>query len=412
MNGIGKRIRKLRKEKKLTLETLSGDQLSKSMLSLIENGKAQPSMESLHFIASRLGVEVNALLQDDDSEEVRLLLDKVEQLMAEANTVEMYEPIEKLIEPQIPNLQKRNYENARLLDLYARLAYVTGSYKEESHMRDAITRYKELNMFNHVIDCYIHLCWRQFEQRHYKEALQFLHEAEAHTEGKQHFINNLTKLDMHYMLTIMYLAVDDIERAMEHLQEGIKLSKEDKIFYRIDDLYRFMLIRAIMDCDEKAAEYYILKLEQYSDFADDTAVKVSLNFIKAHYLNQFKKEFDEALTLLEETVKSHKDVISSTGITGLFKVEEAYCHWALGHYEQSLELLKNEKVSEYIHHPYDLAISYQLFAIRALCYEELGQHEKAMVEITLGYNLVKPLPKNLYQSFIFDTYEKVTGMKV
>lgn len=42
MNSLGARIRKLRKEKKLTLEALAGDRLTKGMLSQIENEKAKP----------------------------------------------------------------------------------------------------------------------------------------------------------------------------------------------------------------------------------------------------------------------------------------------------------------------------------------------------------------------------------
>ena len=55
MDTLGLRIRQLRKEQKLTLEALAGNKLTKGMLSLIENGKAQPSMESLSYIAERLG---------------------------------------------------------------------------------------------------------------------------------------------------------------------------------------------------------------------------------------------------------------------------------------------------------------------------------------------------------------------
>ena len=58
---LGERIRKLRKQKKLTLEELAGSGLTKGMLSLIENNKANPSMESLAYIAQRLEVDVSQL---------------------------------------------------------------------------------------------------------------------------------------------------------------------------------------------------------------------------------------------------------------------------------------------------------------------------------------------------------------
>ncbi|WP_372869850.1 helix-turn-helix domain-containing protein, partial [Planomicrobium okeanokoites] len=56
MASLGELIRKLRKERGLTLQALAGEELSKGMLSLIENNKANPSMESLAYIAEQLGV--------------------------------------------------------------------------------------------------------------------------------------------------------------------------------------------------------------------------------------------------------------------------------------------------------------------------------------------------------------------
>ena len=71
---LGERIRKLRKQQKLTLEALAGNELTKGMLSLIENNKANPSMESLTYIAKRLGVEVSELLEEVSTQELREVL--------------------------------------------------------------------------------------------------------------------------------------------------------------------------------------------------------------------------------------------------------------------------------------------------------------------------------------------------
>ncbi len=77
---LGERIRKLRKQQKLTLEALAGNELTKGMLSLIENNKANPSMESLSYIAERLGVEVSELLEEVSTQELREVLEQAEKL--------------------------------------------------------------------------------------------------------------------------------------------------------------------------------------------------------------------------------------------------------------------------------------------------------------------------------------------
>ncbi|MCT4573638.1 helix-turn-helix domain-containing protein, partial [Bacillus thuringiensis] len=54
MATLGEKIKTLRKEKKLTQTELVGSELTKSMLSQIENGKATPSMKTLQYIAEKL----------------------------------------------------------------------------------------------------------------------------------------------------------------------------------------------------------------------------------------------------------------------------------------------------------------------------------------------------------------------
>lgn len=63
---IGIRIREMRVAKSMTLQQLSGiANLSPSMLSLIERGRATPSIGSLILIANALGVTISELIPTD-----------------------------------------------------------------------------------------------------------------------------------------------------------------------------------------------------------------------------------------------------------------------------------------------------------------------------------------------------------
>lgn len=59
MATLGEKIKALRKEKRLTQTELAGSELTKSMLSQIENGKATPSMKTLQYLASKLECEAS-----------------------------------------------------------------------------------------------------------------------------------------------------------------------------------------------------------------------------------------------------------------------------------------------------------------------------------------------------------------
>lgn len=80
---VGERIRVLRQSRGMTQSELAGDDVTRNMLSRIENGAALPSLPTLVAIASRLNVPVGALLGDFDSyseqktrAEIRALIDE------------------------------------------------------------------------------------------------------------------------------------------------------------------------------------------------------------------------------------------------------------------------------------------------------------------------------------------------
>ena len=65
---IGKKIKEIRTEKLMTQSQLAGDEITRNMLSRIENGAALPSLGTVMYLAKRLGVPAGVLLSDDDCE--------------------------------------------------------------------------------------------------------------------------------------------------------------------------------------------------------------------------------------------------------------------------------------------------------------------------------------------------------
>jgi len=61
----GEKIKALRKELKLTQSQLAGEEMTKSMLSQIENNNAMPSMKNLRYLANQLGKPISYFLDED-----------------------------------------------------------------------------------------------------------------------------------------------------------------------------------------------------------------------------------------------------------------------------------------------------------------------------------------------------------
>lgn len=65
---IGAKIKKLRTSKMMTQSELAGPQITRNMLSQIENGSALPSLSTIVYIAERLNVPAGFLLAEGDDE--------------------------------------------------------------------------------------------------------------------------------------------------------------------------------------------------------------------------------------------------------------------------------------------------------------------------------------------------------
>ena len=65
---IGKKIRELRNAKLMTQSELAGDEITRNMLSKIENDAALPSLVTVIYLADKLGVPAGYLIADSDDE--------------------------------------------------------------------------------------------------------------------------------------------------------------------------------------------------------------------------------------------------------------------------------------------------------------------------------------------------------
>ena len=63
---IGEKIKKLRCDRGMTQSMLCGDFITRNMLSQIENGVAKPSIDTITYIADKLGIPAGFLLTDTD----------------------------------------------------------------------------------------------------------------------------------------------------------------------------------------------------------------------------------------------------------------------------------------------------------------------------------------------------------
>lgn len=403
METLGERIKKLRKEQGLTLQTLAGSGLTKGMLSLIENNKANPSMESLSYIAEQLGIDKDELLAEIPTSELRELLQDVEKMYRAdtENYSDGFIQIAEKIEPYVASLPYR-YESARLLEIYSRSLYYAKKEGWQSSLSQAEEMYEGLHLMNNNAEIHMFRAMLKFNEHLYSDALSMLQESRKSFEARDAVLDSLKKLDFDFVEAILYFAIGNDEDAVRIINEAVEYSKEHQIFYKMNDLYRVMSFHAILKNNQDMKNYYVHKLRLFAEFSDDEKIDITLDLLEAHYLNSFAHEYEKAEAIVDKNLEKYKeDEISQ------FFIEKGKALYGQGRLEEALDWLKRHKIWEFLHHPYDLAMNYEKDAYIALIYEQQGQHELAVKHADIAKNNILPLLDLPYKKFILDVHQQI-----
>ncbi|MFB3161024.1 helix-turn-helix transcriptional regulator [Neobacillus sp. 179-J 1A1 HS] len=402
---LGDRIRKLRKQKKLTLEALAGQGLTKGMLSLIENNKAQPSMESLAYIAKGLGVEVTDLLEEVSTLELREVLEKAEQLYNEKKekATDKYKQLLTLLEPYIKNLPQ-GYEAARLLDIYSRSLYEEKRSGWEELSNQAATMYDKMNVTANRAQIAIFRSMVKFIEHDYSNALEILLSERTEIESNHVYIDPMTQVDLDYSEAILHFAVGDFETASHVMENALIFSKKHRIFYRADDLYRIGAGQAMMFRDKEKREHYLRKLKQYGDFAEDTLSILVHDLLIAMTLIAEDKEYADAIEILDHYLAhpQEEEVVES-----LYTMEKGKALYGLGEFAEAIRQFEKVETPSTTHHPFDLSLFYVRYSYKALCHLELGEKEKALQSAEMAVKNFENIPALPFKEFAIETYNAI-----
>ncbi len=408
MEMLGERIRKYRKQKKMTLEALAGTELTKGMLSLIENNKAKPSMESLAYIAEQLGIEISELLEEVSSQELRDILDEAEKLYNPDDYKNHAQQIVDLIEPYIQSLSQ-GYESARLLDLYFRSLYWLKNENWREYADKAAKLYEELNISSRLAAIGIMRTLEKYTAHDYEQSLQIFLEERNKIEANKLYIDPMTRLDLDYHEAIFHFAVGDSKSAISVMENAINFSKEHRTFYRMDDLYRIATVNALFEHDSAKKDHYLMKLKQYGEFADDVDSILFYQLMNIYTLNAEEQKYNEANEMIDENLANDKmaDVYKH-----YFYLEKGKALYGLSRFEEALHWLEKTSIPSVLHHPFDLSLLGVKDSYKALCYLELNDLDKAFQSAQATVDFLSPLPHTPFKDFATETFEKINNKKI
>ncbi|RFB18045.1 XRE family transcriptional regulator [Bacillus sp. HNG] len=407
---LGERIRKLRKQKKLTLEELAGTKLTKGMLSLIENNKANPSMESLNYIAERLEIELSQLLNEDNLDELRKVLDEAEKLyMVDSEEYpEKYKKLLTLIEPFVSQLNQ-GYEAARLLELYGYSCYFEKKGDEKQPLEQAANLYDQMNITTKRVSIASFRCLAYFIDHDYEKALETILQERYEIEKNHAYIDPMSRLDLDYNEAIFYFAVGNTEAAKKVMEDAISFSQKNKIFYRIDDLYRLAAADSMMSKKWEQYDYYLTKLNQYAVFSDDQMAKITAKLFQVESLNAVKHNYHEALTMVDQFLDNPE--FNQQRLRDWFYLEKGKALQGLRRYEEAIHFFEKVAIPSYHHHPFDLSQFYLKETYTAQCLVELGKIDESLLAAKKAVDLFDHLPDSPFKELSKETFHKISALK-
>lgn len=292
---IGERIKTLRKQKKMTQTQLAEGIVTKSMLSMIENGKAEASMRSLRELASRLDVSMQQLLTDPKEAELQTMVEQLE-----------YEEMTLVSRPDQEIRQMLSqYLKEEMNSVWQGKAYMLygDTYFQEGENEKVLTYYdraieifeklgesEELAM-GRISQAYYLLMWNRFE-----ESLERIDAIEL-LDAKY----MKTKTRTEYVMLIVFknlLCDEDLEDSIRQLEDVLEYMKRTRIYYRADDVYRTISICALYLNDEMQVRESLQKAKQYIQFTEDRLAEIKVALSEALYAMEYRH-----IDLLGENVK-------------------------------------------------------------------------------------------------------------
>ena len=129
--SLGEKIKKLRKEQNMTLKELAGDRITAAQISHIERDKSHTSQELLEYLADKLGVSVDYLLETKEIQSKKItdnLILKSEIYIKCDELEEAEEQINEIIKVCKNYELTENYGKCNIRTLYWNTRYCSSFY--------------------------------------------------------------------------------------------------------------------------------------------------------------------------------------------------------------------------------------------------------------------------------------------
>ena len=217
--SLGEKIKKLRKEKNMTLKELAGDRITAAQISHIERDKSHTSYELLEYLSERLDVSIDYLLETKEMQSKKItdnMILESEIYIKKGELDDAEKEIHQIIEI---------CEEYDLSENYGKCNYLLGniylkrkdSRKANFYFEKALFYFIKNDDKKRIFECYMNSADIYFEDGFYQVAL-------TNYSFAKDILNQITTdepdtyKDLYSKISKCYMRMDDSEKALEYIE--------------------------------------------------------------------------------------------------------------------------------------------------------------------------------------------------
>lgn len=411
--SIGEKIKELRKELKMTQSELAEPEMTKSMLSHIENGTANPSMKNLQHIAVKLNKPLSYFLDEFEGSdktrkeesslplnEIIKVLNKIDTFIKDKEYIAAKKELKILLGAYDFNNKGKVYA-----DILSRLGACHIELKEfdegERYINQCCEIYISNMLYIEATKAYMKLLRKPISSYNYKEALKLLDRAkELYSKSSSRDI--FLEIELLVKEPPITVAQGDFDKTITVCEKAIALSSENNIYYLTDLCYRNIAIVYLLQGDLNKFVENIEKAKKYVEFTNNKYILARIYQSYAIYANRINKPL-EALNYL----KFYEDNTEERAF--YYYLELSRAKYLLGKYEEAIEALDNINYKENIIYLIDCIYILNGKVLKGLILNKLNQYDKAILYIEEAIKEIEPYTALEYKGFVKYAYKELNS---
>lgn len=387
MITAGEKIKALRKELKMTQTELAGEELTKSMLSQIENNQSNPSLKTLKYLADRLNRPVTYFLEDSSDRDMSFISGEAATISLAAQVVRIDELIEKdcLIEAEkeinvILSEKISSNTGKPFADILFKLgAALSGKKKQaeaQKYLKESIDYYSKGEFLLEAAKAYIELAKTFYQNLDYTECL-VISEKAFELYHKSINKDSLFEIELYYYKLIILFAVGDLKQAAVAIKAALGLSEETSVYYKTGEIYRLDAIFYYLTHNSDGYEHSIEMALQFATVTNDNPCLARIYAMKGIVAVQ-NNQAEEALLFADKNKYYYGKEIY------IFHLIRARAYFLMEKYEQACEEILKVDYPVYETHKFDYLNMWSSKVYEGLILNKLGKNLEAVEAVRKG----------------------------